>query len=450
MKFLKILLYIFGSLLFILLLMVATMVTTVDRTPYKEMAYYKQWKENVGKVSALPAGDTATQTLSAGWAKVNITPEKPGPMAGYGKRKGAHYESVHDSIYVRTVVVDNGVTKAAIITADMLIVPPNITERVKALLPTVGFTFDQVYFGAIHSHNSLGGWYDTITGKLFAGAYDAATVEIISQAIIKSIAEAQKNRQPATIGFGEVKDTLDIRNRLVGDEGIIDPWVRNIEFVKQDGKKALISSYAAHSTVLNSKTMELSRDYAGKLVDDLEDGEASFAVYMAGAVGSMGPIEKGTDDFDEVKNQAGGVEKAIQSILGKFEKQPDFLRSVTVALPLREPTPKLTPKFALRSWVFRWAFGDVPSYVKALRVGNVLMVGVPCDFSGELMPELTAYAAKKGLHLMVTSFNGGYVGYITNDKFFDRDLYETTTMSWFGPYNGAYFQEVIKDLIDKF
>ncbi len=426
------------------------MVTTVDRTPYKEMAYYNQWKENIAQIKNETAADTTSKTLSAGWAKVNITPETPGPMAGYGKRRGAHYEAVHDSIYIRTVVVDNGISKAAIITADMLIVPPNITERVKALLPKVGFTFDQVYFGAIHSHNSLGGWYNTITGKLFAGPYDVETVERISQAIIKSIGEAQKNIQPATIGFGEVKDTLDIRNRLVGAEGILDPWVRNIEFVKTDGKKALITSYAAHSTVLNAKTMELSRDYAGALVDDLENGEANFAVYMAGAVGSMGPIEKGQDDFDEVKNQAGGIEKAIQSILGSFEKQPDIIRSITVPLPLRDPTPKLTPKFALRSWVFRWAFGDVPSYVKALRVGNVLMVGVPCDFSGELMPELTAYAAKKGLHLMVTSFNGGYIGYITNDKFFDRDLYETTTMSWFGPYNGAYFQEVIKDLIDKF
>jgi neutral ceramidase len=449
MKFLKILLYIVGSILLVLLVMVASMVTTIDRTPYKEMAYYKEWKDNIAKINNPLSTDTTGNTFSVGWAKVNITPETPGPMAGYGKRRGAHYEAVHDSIYVRTVVVDNGMTKAAIITADMLIVPPNVTARVKALLPTVGFTFDQVYFGAIHSHNSLGGWYNTITGKLFAGAYEAATVENISQAIIKSIQDAKGNLQPGTIGFAEVLDTLDIRNRLVNEEGILDPWVRNLEFVKADGNKALITSYAAHATVLNAKTMELSRDYAGKLVDDLEDGEANFAVYMAGAVGSMGPIEQGSDDFDEVKNQAGGVEKAIQSIIGKFEKQPEIVRSITVPLPLRDPTPKLTPKFALRSWVFRWAFGDVPSYVKALRVGNVLMVGVPCDFSGELMPELTAYAAKKGLHLMVTSFNGGYIGYITNDKFFDRDLYETTTMSWFGPYNGAYFQEVIKDLIDK-
>ncbi|MCF0057471.1 neutral/alkaline non-lysosomal ceramidase N-terminal domain-containing protein [Dyadobacter sp. CY356] len=449
MKFLKILLYIIGSIFFILLIMVATMVTTIDRTPYKEMSYYKQWKENISKISGQTATDTTSAALSAGWAKVNITPATPGPMAGYGKRRGKHYEAVHDSIYVRTVIIENGSTKAAIITADMLIVPPNITARVKELLPATGFTFDQIYFGAIHSHNSLGGWYNTITGKLFAGPYDAAVMETVSQAIIKSINDAKKNIQPATIGFGEVKDTTDIKNRLVGKEGIVDPWVRNIEITGANGQKAMISSYAAHSTILNASTMELSRDWAGALVDDLESREANFAVYMAGAVGSMAPIEKGKDDFDEVKNQAGNVEKSIQTIIGKFEKQPSVLRSVTVALPLRDPRPKIMPNLALRSWVFRWAFGDVPSYMKALRIGNILMVGTPCDFSGELMPELTAYAAKKGLHLMVTSFNGGYVGYITNDKYFDRDLYETKTMSWFGPYNGAYFQEAIKDLIDK-
>lgn len=450
MKFLKVILYFFGTLLAILLLMVATMVTTIDRTPYKEMPYYKQWKQDVAKLRPQPVADTVGADFKAGWAKINITPLEPGPMAGYGKRKGKHYTAVHDSIYVRTVIIDNGISKAAIVTADMLIMPPNITERVKALLPATGFTFDQVYFGAIHSHNSLGGWYNTITGKLFAGAYDERVVETVAQAVIQSIQNAKNNLQPATISFGQVSDTTNIKNRLVGKEGIVDPWIRNIEFTGKNGQKALISSYAAHATVLGSGIMELSRDYAGQLVDDLEDGEANFAVYMAGAVGSMAPVAQGTEDFAKVKNQAKSVEKTIQTVLGIMEKQPDILRSVTLPLPLRDPRPKILPNFALRSWVFKWAFGDVPSFVKALRIGNILMVGLPCDFSGELMPELTAYAAQKGLHLMVTSFNGGYVGYITNDKYFDRDLYETKTMSWFGPYNGAYFQEVVKDLIDKF
>jgi hypothetical protein len=77
------------------------------------------------------------------------------------------------------------------------------------------------------------------------------------------------------------------------------------------------------------------------------------------------------------------------------------------------------------------------------------MVGLPCDFSGELVADLTQYAQKKGFQLMITSFNGGYIGYITPDKYYQRDTYETLTMNWFGPSNGAYFQEMVRDLIDK-
>lgn len=76
-------------------------------------------------------------------------------------------------------------------------------------------------------------------------------------------------------------------------------------------------------------------------------------------------------------------------------------------------------------------------------------MGFPCDFSGELVADMSAYAAKKGLKLMVTSFNSGYIGYITPDKYYSKDSYETLTMNWFGPYNGAYFQEIARDLIDK-
>ena len=77
----------------------------MDRTPYKEMAYYKQWKSAIGNVQrdSSKAGE-----LNAGWSKVNITPSSPKPMAGYGNRHGKPFVSVHDSIYIRAMVIDNG------------------------------------------------------------------------------------------------------------------------------------------------------------------------------------------------------------------------------------------------------------------------------------------------------------------------------------------------------
>jgi neutral ceramidase len=445
MKFLKVLLKIIGIFFLILLLVVSTMITTMDQRPYKEMPYYSAWKDLIRKTEK---DTTAGETFRAGWSKVNITPAAPTPMAGYGNRRGRPYVSVHDSVYVRAMVIDNGITQAAIIAADLLIIPPTVTKLLQERLTEKEIPFDQVFFGATHSHNSVGGWGTGISGLFFSGRYNQENVDKIADAIFDAIVLAKSRLKPGRLTYMESVDKADIRNRLVGEEGTVDPEIRSIGFVTDSGEKAVLSSYGAHSTVLQSKNMVLSRDYPGILVDSLEKGRYNFAMYMAGAVGSMAPIEKGTDDFDEMKNQAFGIQQAL--LASDTVPQPKaFMQSLTIPLPLRDPSPRLTMDIVLRPWAFKKAFGDYPVFVKALRIGNILMVGMPCDFSGELVAGLDAYAKTKGLSLMVTSFNGGYIGYITHDKYFDRDLYETKTMSWYGPYNGTYLQEVIRDIIDK-
>jgi hypothetical protein len=448
MRFLRIFLRIIGAILLLLVLVIATMITTPDKTAYQDMPYYAQWKKTISTVQKDTSG--ASGQLRAGWSKVNITPSSPTPTAGYGNRRGKLYTSVHDSVYVRAMVIDNGITKAAIVAADLLIVPPTVIKLLQSRLTEKEIPFNNIYFGATHSHNSVGGWGTGISSLFFSGKYDPATVEKLADAIFQAIVQAKAKLEPVELTYLESIDTVDIRNRLIGEEGEIDPEIRSAAFVTKSGQKAILSSYAAHSTVLNSKNIVLSRDYPGMLVDSLEKGRYNFAMYMAGAVGSMGPIEKGSDDFDEVKNQAYGVQKALLSDSAlKEQSQGAILQAITLPLPLREPSPRITMNINLRPWAFKKAFGEYPVFVKALRIGNILMVGMPCDFSGELVAELDAYAKTKGLNLLVTSFNGGYIGYVTHDKRYDRDLYETKTMSWYGPYNGAYLQEVIKDIINK-
>jgi hypothetical protein len=76
---------------------------------------------------------------------------------------------------------------------------------------------------------------------------------------------------------------------------------------------------------------------------------------------------------------------------------------------------------------------------------------MPCDYSGELSinNDLDGYAAKFGKELFITSFNGNYVGYITEDShYYTCDHDEVKTMNWVGPNMGIYFTEVIKKMID--
>ncbi|MGR3809923.1 neutral/alkaline non-lysosomal ceramidase N-terminal domain-containing protein [Jiulongibacter sp. NS-SX5] len=419
-----------------------SLVTVIDYTPKEEMQYYRDWNENLKTLQFKHLGD---DSLLVGWSKTNITPDQPMALAGYGVRKGKPFEKIHDSVYVRTIVLGTKQKQVAIVTADLLIIPPTVEALVdQKLLDNI-----DIYYGATHSHNSIGGWYNTLVGRLFAGQYAPDIEQMIADQILESIELASKNMSEVSgLNYEMDIDKKDIRNRLI-EGGEIAPNISTLRFNTKDGKTAILNSYAAHSTVLDSKTNHLSRDYPGVLVDSLENYQVDFAAYMAGAVGSMGPIEEGQDDFDEVNNQALGVFREINS---KNELEMELANSISyleATVPLRKPSPRIGTTWALRPWVFNWLFGEASASVKAVKLDKLVLIGLPCDFSGELVQELEQYAQSKNLELMLTSFNGDYIGYITADEHFDKDKYETTTMNWFGPYNGAYFSEVVKDVLDK-
>src|SRR6188508_2208949 len=70
-------------------------------------------------ISIQAIGQVSKSTLLAGAATVNITPAVPVPMSGYGDRTEPS-KGVHDEIFARAFVFDDGLTKACIIQADLI------------------------------------------------------------------------------------------------------------------------------------------------------------------------------------------------------------------------------------------------------------------------------------------------------------------------------------------
>ncbi len=439
---------IIGLIILTLVLITPFIFKKIENEPYQSQEFYKKWKSTLNSTDFINKSEE--DVIWSGWAKENITPLRPAPMAGYGKRKGKHYTEVHDSIYVRVIALKQAAKVIYLFDADLLIVPPFVREIMDAKLSKLGIPAEDIHISATHSHNSIGGWGNTITGKLFAGEFKPEIVEMLASKFVDAIVKSKENLKPSNISYFENIDNNDIKNRLGVDNGIIDPQIRTLIIENSDGKKACLFSYGAHATVLNATTLALSRDYPGVVVDSLEKNNFDFAMYMAGAVGSMGPIEKGATDFDELKNQGAGVYSHLDfNTTDLQQSKRNLLRTNRLELPLRDANPRISTDWGLRPWLFAWLFGDYPVYVQATRINNVLMIGLPCDFSGELMVKLDEYAEKKGLKLIITSFNGGYMGYVADDKHFNKPLYETTTMAWYGSQNGSYFSEVVRDIIDK-
>ena len=397
MKFVRILLKILLGLVVIILVFVAVSVAPVDDTPYQQMPYYAQTK---AKLAALPPPKTPSAPLRAGWAKANITPPYTTPTGGYGARRGKHWTTVSDSIFARVIVLSNGSTNVAVIGLDLLITPPTVTEALKKRLPEVGLRWENVYAGAIHSHNSMGGWAPGLVGSLIAGEYDETIVPRITDGILNAIRAAQASMAPVQVGFGQTDATDHIYNRI-GDSGPtrpLDGLIRLLKLKKATGESALLCTFSGHATLFeDSMGQYLSRDYPGSLVDRLEKKSADFAVFLAGAVGSTGPEARGATDFAEIRNYAGDLAARIERTMPTMETRPDSnLAILTLPLALREPHPRVIGNWRIRPWLFNAVYGDYPSDLKALRIGQTVLLGTPCDFSGEFVADFQAVGSEKG------------------------------------------------------
>jgi hypothetical protein len=311
-------------------------------------------------------------------------------------------------------------------------------------LSEIGFSLDNTYLGATHSHNSIGHWGEGAT-RLIYGAYQDSVVNFIADGIVSSIREADRDLLPSVITTGSVAIPHAVENRLI-DDGPEDPYLRFIEVQRSDSSKNILLSYAAHATCLSQRTLELSRDYPGMLVDNLEERGYTFAMFLAGAVGShrgSSPV----DNWDCMEWMSEQIADAFEAGRSPEVVNDSSLVMKRVKLSLGEPQVKISEDWKVRSWLFRAAFGEYESFLTVLRIGDIVMLGTPCDFSGEFNASLDSAAAGMGMKPIVTSFNGGYIGYLTPGKYYDIDHYETRLMNWYAPGTGDYVRDCLEELM---
>ena len=424
----------------------------LDRTPLEGSRYYYNSLENIDNIRGQVINNYDGDTIEVGWSKASLVPETPIPLAGYGARKGADFEGVNDSVFVKAVVFDNNLTRAAYVSMDLLIVPPNLDH--KKILDRLSFNIDNLYLTASHTHSSIGGYLEGLAGKVFGGKYDEKVLDFITEKTIDALEEAYYKREKAKIGYGRIYASNYITNRLVGDSiGTYDPFIRLIKISADGGKSAVIFSYSAHATCYGQKQRNLSADYPGKLTSMLEEtSEIDFAVYGAGAVGSMSPRTKSVEGYRRIQEISSGLyEKIYDGFRYMGAKYETKLVSKKVDIELREESFRVSKNIILRPWVFKFLVGESPKYLSFMRIGDNLLVSTPCDFSGELIVPIEKTISNNQLNLMVNSFNGGYIGYVTEDKWYDKEdinQYETYTMNWHGPYNGMFFTRLINKIIE--
>jgi neutral ceramidase len=448
-----------GVLIAVIVIIFIAATDRIDSTPYFGLRYYSATCAREDSLAKLTF--TSNDSISAGFARVSITPVLNGsqdnidegrfrqvPLAGYGVRKGKASTGVHDSIFVKAVALKAGSDTIVFIGADLLIMPPNITDSVMAILTQKGMRRGQLFFSATHSHSSLGAWGSGFVGEQFAGKENIN----IQKWLVKRIAEAVNNAvhdlQPASIGYGNFNAGIYTRNRLVGELGTKNDDFSFICFERRDMKKAVIGSFSAHSTTLGDENMEISADYPGYWERSVENATGGIAVFCAGSMGSQSPVGDG-NGFDKSRFIGEALADSLIAHMKnvRLSERVDF-SSISLRIDLPDYNMRLTSKRNLSSFLSRKLMPEPKNvYLQAARIGKMVWITAPADFSGEYALQIKNSLAVKGFIANVTSFNGSYVGYIIPGKYFYLDEYESRLMGWFGPNMGEYTVDLIGRLV---
>jgi hypothetical protein len=384
--------------------------------------------------------------LRAGAAKVDISPTpemfpiQQGPQTLGG---------VHDPIFARALVLDNGSTKVALISVDTANMP-NAAEVVKAVSEELKVPVSHLSIAATHDHNT-----PTFGGGGGKKTDQVAYLNLLLKGVVEAARQANANLQPARIGFGTGRAYINTnRDQKIGDsykmgyapEGPTDKTVAVMLVTDASGKPfAVWSNYAVHGVVMFlSKTKdgksEVTGDIGGWTARYVEDRmKGVIQVWTPGAAGDQNPLfmstynqdapdvhdegEAGWAILDVLSRRLGEeVVRVASSIKNTTDKAVLWGADTTVTCPgrIQEVTAQASAAAAAQSPTAgssrgRMVDGDpVEIPLGLIMINDIALANV----SGEVFNEISQKLKKESLfdRMAMVTLSRGSLGYIPSEN----------------------------------
>ncbi|MDN5201052.1 neutral/alkaline non-lysosomal ceramidase N-terminal domain-containing protein [Fulvivirgaceae bacterium BMA10] len=431
--------------LILILLLGLVLITRVDRTPYQETDFYQHTISRLDSIRER-LQEQKEDSVKVGWARINITPKEPVRLTGNHQKP---YEKVLDSVWVSAIVLENHYQKVALLSYDLWIIHPYTADKIREAIKASDLKIEQVYFTASHTHSGYGGWSEGLLGKVVAGGYEKEIIKLLQQRTLEALKRATNKMTPFRAGFKKIAARGFVNNRI-DHTAYIDAYLRVMKMCNENFEQGIFSTFSAHATYVDADLNALSPDYPGKLVEHLLTIDSlKFSSFAAGTVGSHSPARERPFENEKMDQYAKQLTDLIKKQEDSIDMQPvTTLKFVQLPVDLREPHFRISNNWRLRPWLFRTLVGEHPSYISCLRIGNTVLIGLPIELSGEFYPMFDKICKERGISLIITTFNGNYIGYVTPAHYYDEIKYrETREMNWYGPNCGEYFVELIERLL---
>jgi neutral ceramidase len=354
--------------------------------------------------------------LKAGAGRVEITPEIPeGGMDVVGHPR--RVEGVRDPLRAEVLVLDDGETRAAIVTFDLLGAKPALVEATRtAVSEAADVPADHVLVAASHNHS----------GPAYQAGSDWA--EEVDEQIRTAAAEAVSGLRTVSIGYDEDRISFGINRRKVingqavvrlNPDGPNDPRVKVLRF--DDGESltpvAVLMLAVCHPCFFTwgddgtppypGGYPKMSADFPGEAKRFIEGayGGETTAMFLQGCAGDIRPNLPGhpyrcADESDiqwAGRDLGGAVVRALsRSVVREYLRERDSYYRIRCAREVVDLPGK---------------DGPVSSEMMALKVGPYLFLTMPGEPMVEYGSKVEAMIADRALPIVVGYANGD-IGYI--------------------------------------
>jgi hypothetical protein len=394
-------------------------------------------------------------SLRAGAARVDITPSE-GELPKNSR-------GILDRLYARAIVLDNGISTAALITIDAGAVPDPLWQTVTGQIEKeLRIPAANILLTATHTHS--------------AGGQRGADY---ARRIVESVRLAQQRLTPARVGYGTGVSYINVNRQIIDPktnrwwegpnrEGPSDKTVAVLAFESRDGEPiAVYYNYAVHA-VITGQLDQVSGDIPGAASRYIEDSldDRAVALWSSGAAGDQNPIyfqqtydlrdirtkdyaTRGIDISNAMPPGGEGLDRNNPTVARLMSQQRQMVLSMgqflgeevlhvmrgigrtDAAVPLSGRSSTISCQGRERTNQGRAGFegtykeaGPVEIRLGLLRIGDVMIGAVNAEVFNPIAQRLKRESPYKAT-MMATLTNGAArSGYIPDDASFGKHTFE--------------------------
>lgn len=353
------------------------------------------------------------------------------PMGGYDARKTPS-EGVHDPIYARTVIIDDGTDKICLVTVDFVALEKKRVEKTKLRInKEFGILIDNIAISATHSHSA------PLNVNLFAEPYEG--FEEVYTGIFESVSEAMKNLKEGVIKIGTQIVSGAAFNRRDWDEksNYIDEEATVLIFESNSGSmEGILYNYSNHPVVLEPTNLLISADwphYTEKYLRESLSKPDLFVMFVNGTPGNTNPSNSPMTgskprNFDMCKDIGDITAKGILEIIPNVETLSiSPIKGITKEIIIDADDVDKEEIFTFSDGFIENDVFKIKTVIQALRIGDLGIVTAP----GEYFPHIARSIKEKSpfKYTFIMGYANDYIGYVGKKEHYEIGGYEMFMMS---------------------